>query len=405
MMSFRSSDALKGFLAVLLLIALPCVSFAQEEGDDNKSAAGNNAAMGTQTIVSAIVAAQEKLGSSLMPVIFEKLKKAIETSTDELKSAVVDMWKEEVRRRTDGLGNSNELLTIAQERAKSAVLTDATRQALDEINYKILEGYREIPGVGFLGNNNPNLGSRFATIGRIYDLHVKLFCDPRGENVPNGCGGDRLTNGINGNENFVDFMLAERTWPKEAVLDTMQVARAYFMEMKPRFSGQNTNNSPASMIAWQRSAARDNIRMSAINMLAARRAPTSMASQEVMRMMLRNFASSGKVSMTDLAKLCAKTNLNDLEAYTCNMTNIPDSSTPNAPRIIGQASIDRVMQHDYYMSPLFYTNLNSDSLGDGVGLERMEVLSISQQLAQDYYFLRMLQIKTALRAIRLAPKD
>jgi hypothetical protein len=63
------------------------------------------------------------------------------------------------------------------------------------------------------------------------------------------------------------------------------------------------------------------------------------------------------------------------------------------------------MQHDFYMSPTFYDELNSDYYSANGPIDKLEVYIKAQQLIQDYRQLRMLQMKVAALAMNVMNKS
>lgn len=384
------------FLTIIFVtfFSVPLVHAEEDQSDDSATA------LATGAITKGLAAAQESL-SNKQQAINERLVKKVQDLAEQENDAAIVMEKLRYRDTLADMPEYFRTKAIMDERALSGVLTEDTRRTLDEVNYKVLQGYRTIPNVGLFEKENPYLGSRLSAVSKLYELHVKLFCNPEGmTNPPPGCGGDRVRAGVQENENFVDFLLGERTWPKNVVLDTMQLARGYFFDIGERFSMAGLKGGQAGLLSWQKSTALNSLRMSMLNSLAARRAPTSSATEEVLEVMLRNFAVDSKVSGMNYESICSKAAPgNYLEAYVCNMTNIP--SKANAPRIMGQASIDRIMQHDFYLSPIFYNAIVNSTTDPSVSLKRMKVFMRAQQLSQDYYFLRMLQMQTAASALQV----
>ena len=412
MMSFRSSRAFKLFAAASCIALWSFSAYAVTGGDsledESASTDSGGAAFSTQQVVRGIEAAQQKM-STYYEALFGRIFNTLQEIGERKSNTQVVLGSENSEEHNQSFLNFSQLMAVANERALSSILTDQVRLSLDEINYKVLEGYQKVPGVGYFNASNPTVDGPLSNIAQIYQLHVNLFCNPVGlKHPPDGCGKMRAAARIEGNENFVDLFLSERTWPSEAVTDAMQVARSYFLDMKQHFSAEVSTNNPSAMISWQRAAALDTVRMSILDALAARRAPTSTATDKVLGALLTSLAATGDVSTIDYKNLCTRNKLNMIEAYVCNLTNLPakDPNDPNAPvstdRIISQAAIDRVMQYDYYMSPLFYNSINSPAINPRGSMERIEVLQLAQQLTQDYYFLRLLQMKTVAQSLKMA---
>ncbi len=358
-------------------------------------------------VVRSIQRSQQQLSTETQAIL-QRLTTRIQNSSEEIRKAMIVREKERIRDENGSMPGLSRLISVSQDASRSSILTDEVRKLLNDNNYKVSEGYFDIPNVGSNSTENIQYREYLATTGKAYDLHLRLFCNPAMTNAPAGCGSDRALAGINGDENFVDFMLSERTWPTKTVLDTMQLARLYFFDYGVRPSAKDIRSAPVNLVKWQQQVAGQSVRMSMLNMLAARRAPTSPGTQNVLKVMLESLAVNGQVSSVNYKTVCSQPTLTQLEAYVCNYTNIPDPNDPNplmrTTRIISQASMDRILQYDYYLSPNFYATINSPSTPVKGGLDRMEVLMMAQQLSQDYYFLRMLQMKAVASSMNTSDK-
>jgi hypothetical protein len=237
-----------------------------------------------------------------------------------------------------------------------------------------------------------------ATLFKDYN---DLFCIKTSPNVDSkACGAAAQDYGITSPETFVDFILGEKTWPNKAVLETMQLARAFYGYIPDTFNIDTVRNSPKDFITEQSKIAQSNMKMAIINYLASRRGPTSSATTTVLQSLARNFLPQQAVSGLDYSTFCTKDKKTPAEEYICSYTNKPDASTGDSEnRIISQAAVDRIAQYDTYLSPTFYSSIQGP-LPAGA-LDKMEVFIKAQQLTQDYRELRMLQLKTAATAMRL----
>ena len=289
------------------------------------------------------------------------------------------------------------------------------RLKTDEIMRETTLGYSTVQSAGSNNDSaNPATASARDNDSYLYEKLVTFFCMPGAADAPADCAKTKAAMGLRTGENFIDFFLNDRTWSDKTVLDVMQLARRMFFGATGRLQLGYETQDRENFVSSAEPLARNNLRMAILNDLASRRAPVSSAGRQVLGIMLKILAkSSGTVSTTDIIQACDTKNLviNDsdnatvrasktINNYVCSHTNTP---TGGGPRIISLAAIDKVMQHDIYLSPNFYDEINAGYNNDA-SLARMEVFIKAQQVAQDYRALRLLQMKTAAVAMKMMNK-
>lgn len=227
-------------------------------------------------------------------------------------------------------------------------------------------------------------------------------------NAPAACRSSNPS--THSSENFVDMFLGERTWGDKTIIDALLVARRFFAPAQTRDVMGIFDEE--SFIANRSEMAQANLRMSILNSLAARRAPTSTATNTALGFMFRILANSSPFVMSpDPNVACSAENLTYsqddpdelkgikfMNGYVCSFTSAPVQGT--GERYVSQAAIDRIMQHDFYLSSDFYGTINSSSFNEA-SMDKMEVFMKAQQLAQDYRQLRLLQMKVAATAMNV----
>lgn len=284
-------------------------------------------------------------------------------------------------------------------------------KALNDTVLKTISGHAHVDNAQTGGGTkNAASGSAVQLDAFIFAKMQQMFCIPQAVDATPECAARAKDPNLNPAENFIDFFLSEKTWSSAAVIDAMLVARRLFSnnEDKVQF-GYDTSRD--KFVNNQAYIAQDNMRMTILNHLAARRAPTSDATQSVLSFMFQTLAAStGMVATVNPDEACKSEwmtpkdgDSDDLKAvkfmnsYVCSYTSQP---LEGGKRIISQAAIDKIMQHDFYLSPTFYGNINA-SYNNQYSIEKMEVFMKAQQVVQDYQALRLLQMKTAALAMNI----
>lgn len=303
------------------------------------------------------------------------------------------------------------ILTIIQERSLSRLGAAGVNAKLDDVMYSIISGHSAVENAAMDDDENPLASDALRADTKLYEILITTFCDPDSAIAPTSCI-NRAKQGQQSSQSllsFVDVFLGERTWSDKSVLDTLLLARRFFAGSA--IYDVMGNMSEELFITNRGQIAQANLRMSILNDLAARRAPTSTASGSVLNFMFRIMAdASPLVASVNPDKACSVDGLTVREAdsdiikagkffngYLCSYVTPP---TAGSNSIISQAAIDRIMQHDFYMSSRFYNDINSIDYNK-TSMERMEVFMKAQQLAQDYRQLHLLKMKVAATAMNM----
>jgi hypothetical protein len=298
----------------------------------------------------------------------------------------------------------------------SQSLTQQISGTLNLINDQVMSGHEEVEGSAefSMGQNNVayNAFSRgtLAGLADAYTTHVQLFCIPGTANAPEGCGDSREAAGVLGSENFVDFLLGERTWGDAYVIDTMKLARVYFGSIPDVMHRDTLRKNKEGFVQNLKNMAHASLRMAVLNDLAARRAPSNEAVDSVLSVMLRNLEPSGATAGSTYDEVCSQkpNEMKAVERVVCGYTSKPPdfrSATaldPAVPREISQTVLEKVTQYDLYLSPYFYDMVNSTSFNSVGAMDKLEVYIKAQQLTQDYRQVQLLKMKTALAAASAA---
>jgi hypothetical protein len=385
--------------ACLFLFALPTVALATEGAS---SASSLSSSLAT---VTAINDSQSKAGM-VIEASFKELTKTVGDMAQEVNTALlsVQAMKEESRRQTPAF--ISWLWMIARQNQDGQLLTDEARQTLDMIAEQSVLGYTTVVNAASSalgrGSNEEGIYAKglLPATANLYETHVNLFCLPGARNAPSGCGSLRRAAGIKSGETFIDFMVGEKTWQRAYVLDAMKSARAYFGFISDTAHLDDLRVNRDEFVRRQAKLARNNLRLSMMNYLAARRAPTSGAAAMAQMLVMANVTDTAQTDSLNINAMCAKDEdkQTPFEKTACSYTS--DPSSPGGERIISQAAIDRVTQYDLYFSPRFF-QIVRDPQNAGTGpLNKIQVVLKAQQLAQDYQHLRMLQMKVAATAVR-----
>lgn len=367
-------------------------------------AAQASEAAAAMTVTQAIEQSQSKIGA-VTEATTKMLAEKIRDFTGGVKKAVLvsQAMKEEARRQVSPY--MTWALTVARLNQDGQLLTDDLRKSLNDITLQTVLGYREVFSDTFGPNStdeyNEGIYSKGALVAaaRIYDTHVRMFCVPGTKNAPEGCGVARNAAGIRGGETFVDFMVGEKTWQGAYVLEVMKLARAYFGLVTDTTHLEDLRSNRDAFVRRQAELARNNMRLSIINYLAARRAPTSDAAATAQMMFMSNATDTTQLSDFNIDTLCARENdeLSLFENMLCSYTSKP--TTSGGERFISQAALDRILQFDIYLTPNFYKSIRDPQYAADGPIDQINVLLKAQQLAQDYQHLRMLQMKVASTAV------
>lgn len=275
------------------------------------------------------------------------------------------------------------------------------RQLYIDMNDSVLKaasGNLTTPNSGIKDKRNPYSAILARSEADWKELLDTEFCIPESKNASEDCAKDKSKLRPYGDyENFVDFYVNDRPWKDMGIRNVFMLARRFLGGAVDRpFVIKNANDS-GSFMRHQTAIARENMRAAVMNDLAARRAPTNMATGDAMALLLRVLAPTQQIDSMNYNTICAdKKRMEKFPAikYACSRTTKSGNYT-----LISRSSIDRIFQFDFVMSPEFFDVVNSSSI-DGQ-LDKELVYLKSQQLAQDYRALRMLQMKTALTAMNM----
>lgn len=282
---------------------------------------------------------------------------------------------------------------------------------LDEIVYQSNFGYGNIENIEASGGKeNSGTTNTIRTDSYLRDKYNSIFCMPDSKNANAECASRKVDEVARPNENFIDFFISDRTWTDEKVLDAMLLARRFFGGSIDRVAlGQQGQLDFGNYMTYQKRATQSNLRMSVLNDLASQRAPSSRSGDNMLRAMFSMLSPNGEAPSVDPEYMCGPKGplsgkadtaeakqAQNIAAYVCSMGAKANDGT----RIISQAALDRIMQHDMYLSGDFYERINSREY-NGLSMDKMQVFMKAQQIAQDYRQLKLLQMKTALVAMNL----
>lgn len=354
----------------------------------------------THAITSAINASTTKIIDEKR-VIFDYFGQRIGTAMQAVSQTLLVLFRWENTTNKDVMPYYDSLLNVITERVLSRVGAGGVNAKLDQVMQDMVAGHTTVENISAGSSENPYAEADQLAETKLYEILTTTFCDPDSTISTTACQNSKAE--VKSNQNFVDMFLGERTWTDKTVLDALLLARRFFAPSSSRDVMGVFNEQ--GFIANRSAIAQSNLRMSILNELAARRAPTSIATNSVLRFMFNIFANATPfVATVDPAKACSADALvikdgdaDDVRAnkflngYVCSYTNTPSGGSE---RIISQAAIDRIMQYDFYMSADFYGRINSADYNNA-SLDRMNVFMKTQQLAQDYRQLRLLQMKVA----------
>jgi hypothetical protein len=385
-MTIKYSLHSKKFFSVLMcFIVLVCAPMARAEEDEVDSLA----------VVKALDmnADQEIMKKE---IIQDRLNKKIDEVANDLKRAAIELKKSKMMDDNSPGPLDFMLSSLKSENVTSEFSVTQIDKKLKEIISASASGHKNVENVIGSGSTNPYSGTAIQADNYLWQRFDKLFCNPYSANATEECAAKKGS-GAPATENFIDFFVSDKTWGDASVIDALVFARRFFVGNLDR-SGMGTGiGDGKTFFAKQSTLAQANLKMGVLTDLASRRAPTSMSSETVLGVLLKILAPSGEISSLSYEDVCSQTQLTAMEAYACSFTNKPQDG---APRIISQASIDKIMQYDFMLSSDFYNNINSSAYSSK-SVERVEAFLKAQQVAQDYRALRLLQMKTATTAMNI----
>jgi len=400
--SLLSGLILGAFLAIAIQIPT-----ASAQNKDNKS----NDLQSSKAIVDSIHNTAAEFDEKRR-IVFESLGKSFQESAKNVSKTLYTIKKQQLVKGKEVMPFYYDLRNVISEGVISRFTALQASKKLDQITNETVAGYAKVENISQSSDQNPaadNTALQWDAF--LYQKIQDVFCLPDARRATDDCIKMKAKMGLKPSESFVDFFTGERTWSDASVLDAMLIARRLFGANKGKTQFGYDTLDRTKFVDNQSVTTQNNLRMTILNDLASRRAPTSTATKSILGFMLQIMAnSSANVLSVDADKACntegLTINKDDapevksakfINGYVCSYTNTPPAG---GARIISQAAIDKVMQRDFYMSPNFYSEINSGAYGEA-GLDRMEVFMKAQQVAQDYRALRLLQMKTAAVAVSM----
>lgn len=278
-----------------------------------------------------------------------------------------------------------------------------------------------------IGNEpNPFNGENTEALTKLYNKYIVYFCNPAQANKPNGCGEQAVDGGYFGN-NLAQNIVGERTWSSNSMSAGIAFVRAYFGQIPDKLSITEAQ-SGGQYIAMQKKNARANLRQAALNRLLARRAPAGLEdNKSIVGELFRAYEEAGYVGDSNPQVICRrlpadrtaientlcsvmateaipkdKLSQDELNAKLQNGSAISADGKTVLTMMSSKAVADRILQFDMYMNPGFINEIYSPTNPARGSLDKLEVIMKAQQLAQDYQYLRDLQMYTALRAVAVS---
>lgn len=241
---------------------------------------------------------------------------------------------------------------------------------------------------------NPYIASKEAAISALYNSYVPYFCMPGGKNAPTGCGtmavaGGRLAISL------VDGLVGDSTWSADTIAPSRDFFRAYFGLMSDRINISSMQSG--SLIKYVEAATQANMRLSVLQSLMARRTASVGAGESgnIAGALFRTFEEAGFLPDNNPVTLCSNPNKRSpISAMLCEMLDQHFGAS--------QAVTERVLQHDIYLTPTFLDDIHASEYPAKASILRLEVYMTAQKLAQEYRFLRDLQMYAALRAMNIS---
>ena len=241
---------------------------------------------------------------------------------------------------------------------------------------------------------NPYLASKEAAISAAYSSYVPYFCMQHSTNAPTGCGTLAPSVGPLATS-LVSSLVGDATWSSDTITPSRDFFRVYFGLMFN--TSRLSTKSGGGLIDYMKDATQASMRLSVLEELMSRRTAAISAGSNgnISGALLRTFEEAGYLSDNDPVSLCSNTGKRSpISAMLCEMLDKNFSAS--------QAIVERVLQHDIYLTPVFLDDVNAREYPAKASLQRLEVHMTAQKLTQEYRFLRDLQMYTALRAMNIS---
>lgn len=335
----------------------------------------------------------------------QQLSNTIEEKEAKQQAVLTGLFHDKIKKQNQELSITTFMRGISSMNPGLGLMISQTGLTLSDLHLQSLSGYGKVRG-------STNIFSQTAirSDAQIRALWDSKFCNSQSQNASKECA-DKKTLAVK--ENFIDFFLAERTWSASTIDDVLIIARRFFGGMPDKAMIGQGATDPASFVANQGALARVMLKMSVIDDLAARRAPAAVVNGEALDVILQILAPSGDITRAYYAEACLKPEdkatppevyKTPSEIYACNLTSVSNTlkdKDGKPKRVVSQAALDKIIQFDLMLSPLFYNQINGSEVSALGGMERLDVFIKAQQLAQDYRALRLLQMKVATTAMNM----
>ena len=324
-------------------------------------------------------------------VITKGVQDAMERANQQLKEARIKNV-EMLKARMDGPIPIPELRGVLMENTTGSSVANEVRKNLVESAANINSGKPTDENSPFKDKVNPTSLIGAARNAQFASLMDQAFCIPDAVGASPECAAKK--DQVKGPpEDFISFAIGDMPWKSTDVVAASRLGHHFLVGSTEKSFINQGSGDPIVMAAQMGGIARENLRSSILNYLAARRAPTSQSASDVIELLLSSLVATGQVSSTDASELCTQdaAKLTGPEQYACSL-----STTIGGEQVVSQGTIDKVLQYDHLLSNEFYTSINKGGTGSA---KRTQVWLKAQQLAQDYRALRLLQMKTAAAAM------
>jgi hypothetical protein len=377
-------------LSGLLLIASP--AFAQKTQSAKVQEDTNDGANSARMIAEAIGDVQNN--STIVGTgITNSLDTASDSIGDAFKKSAIEAEGKRLQWLMTGMPKFADIIRHLKNNIAGKFATDAQEYNLNLETLQYLQGNKLLTT-----RPNPYINSTGQSVVRLYQRYVSHFCIPNSYNAPSGCGSLAQDGGYFA-PNMIQGIVGERTWTPASMEAALDFVRAYFgiIPQKPNIGELNDSKTYVEQL---KNKTRANMRLSVVNALMARRAPfTKGDNTNFVGELFKIYYQAGYISSNHPEAVCRRSRAEGKTAIESTLCQ-----TMNKQYASSKAVSDRVLQYDFYMSPSFLDTIYSHEYPAKGSLERLEVTMQAQRLAQDYQFLRDLQMYTALRAVNISKK-
>jgi hypothetical protein len=369
--------------AVVAILICCTGAYAEDSEDDNVA----DVVVRDQTVGEALKAIQA--GRTMNGTILEKaFSDSIQAITDAYKRAEVD--RATIQRERDQIEQPNmyEMMSHFETLGVGNYVSDIQEKSLNRATIQYLSANKKIDEEA-----NPFAGGELKATSNLLNMYARYFCIPNSVGNPENCGENAINNGYLA-PNLASAIVGDKTWSYDMMKYAVIFVRAFFGATPDKIDA--SVGSDQRFISSLEFTARTNLRLSTLNRLMSRRTPFSKSdSSNFVGELFRTYEQAGFINNSNPEAVCAEgAGRGPNEEYLCGFMN--------KDFLASKAVADRVLQSDFYLSPGFLDTIYSPAYPARGSLDRLEITMRAQQLAQDYQFLRDLQMYTALRAVSIS---